>query len=484
MSENPEQEPDHQQNEPRQEGRRGGRGQRARRQGKHHSQPRLEASQNYDYDLETNYHEKVGSFEDMGLSESLLHGIYSYGFQTPSEIQQLAIKPIIEMHPVIGQAQSGTGKTGAFGIGILQRINIQEKTTQAIILSPTRELTLATYDFINSIGNKMKGLSVARFIGGESVSEDQEIAKTLPHIIVASPGRALSLINDGFLRLEHLRICCLDEADELLKQGFQEQIRDIFQYIPEGTQILLFSATFPPAIYEITQNFMPPDQTIKILVKAEKLTLEGIKQYYINVGDTRNKIPTLFEIYEKLTITKAVIFANSVDTVNFLKEQLEKKGHQTSAIHGQLSMDERVRIMNQFKKGATKVLIATDLIARGIDIQQITLVINFELPEKSTETYLHRVGRAGRYGRTGIAINIIDRKEERMLQEIMRTYSAQIDILPVNISEILNQTNAENISFGQTQQFQSIICFCQRSRYIYRICKDEIFRKNFVYDSF
>jgi translation initiation factor 4A len=376
----------------------------------------------------------------MDLNPKLLHGIYSYGFKQPSEIQSLAIHPIITGRHVIAQAQSGTGKTGAFSIGVLNTIRVEEKTTQALLLSPTRELAQQTYQFCMDISEKMTGLSIEIFKGGSSVLEDQERAIKLPHVIIATPGRALDLINSGHLRCENIHIVVLDEADEMLSEGFITQVNEIFRYFSEEIQICLFSATIPHEIFQIMETFMR--DPVKILVKAEKLTLEGIKQFYVNVGQTSKKFETLADLYGSLSIQKAVIFANSQKTVDYLKGEMEALDFTVSAIHAGLTQTERDSIMKQFRLGATRVLIATDLLARGIDVQQITLVINFEIP-RDREKYLHRIGRSGRYGRKGVAINICDYSEMRMKQDLERHYQTKIAELPEDIGQVLIDANEQ-----------------------------------------
>jgi len=388
--------------------------------------------------FEANWDTRIENFDDMGLENNLLHGVYNYGFKRPSEIQSLAIKPIIDGRDVIAQAQSGTGKTGAFSIGVLNCINVQENTTQALLLSPTRELATQTYNFMKEVSQKVPNMTICLFKGGGSVEEDKAQAARRPHVIVATPGRAHDLIESSQLRCENIKICVLDEADEMLSEGFLEQVQNIFQYLQETVQLLLFSATVPPQVFNITEQFMK--DPVKILVKAEKLTLEGIKQYYVNAEKDENKAEVLFDIYSKISINKAVIFVNSRDAVDFLKEQFIKKNYPADAIHSGLSQIDRDNVMRNFRLGVNRVLISTDLLARGIDVQQITLVINFELPNKM-ENYLHRIGRSGRYGRKGVAINILSNKEQRDLQNLERYYHTNIAPLPDDIDTIVKNAN-------------------------------------------
>ncbi|KAH0785173.1 ATP-dependent RNA helicase eIF4A [Histomonas meleagridis] len=385
-----------------------------------------------------NWDQRIDDFEQMGLKQQLLHGIYSYGFKHPSDIQALAIQPVIEKRQVIAQAQSGTGKTGAFSIGILNNIDLDLDETQALVLSPTRELATQTYTFMKVIGFKMDNLTIELFTGGHSESADQAKAIEKPKIAVGTPGRILSLIQTGHLRCEGITMICLDEADEMLSQGFIQQIQEIFQYLQPTIQILLFSATVPPEIFNITEQLMV--DPIKILVKAEQLTLDGIRQFYVNVGREDKKLITLDDLFGLFSIQKAVIFANTKDAVDYIKQQLVNKNHMVSAIHSGLSQAERDNIMQQFRLGATRILVGTDLIARGIDVQQVTLVINFEMPN-NYESYLHRIGRSGRYGRKGIAINICCNREMKMISGLERFYNTKIEQLPANIADMVKEAN-------------------------------------------
>ena len=418
---------------PRSRGRgRGGRG----HGGYHGNQRQLPPQENPNF--EANWTERVDDFDQMNLHQDLLHGIFSYGFKHPSEIQSLAIKPITIGRNVIAQAQSGTGKTGAFSIGILQNIDTTQQTTQALVLAPTRELADQIYTFFKEIGTRMSNLQIVIFKGGVNVQQHQQEAQSLPHIIIATPGRALSLIQDGFLRCENLKMICLDEADAMLGEGFVEQVQEIFSYLNPQIQILLFSATIPLEIFNLMEQFM--QDPVKILVKAEQLTLEGIRQFYVNVNNDEYKFPTLLDIYGQLSIQKAVIFANKKETVDFLQKNFEKEHFEVSAIHGGLEQSEREKIMQQFRLGNSRVLVATDLIGRGIDVQQITLVINYEIPN-SKELYLHRIGRSGRYGRKGVAINICNLSEITNIKELENFYSTQIEELPSDFAQILKEAN-------------------------------------------
>jgi translation initiation factor 4A len=388
--------------------------------------------------FQANWDHRVQEFDHMDLKPELLHGVYSYGFKSPSDIQALAIMPIKEGRSMIAQAQSGTGKTGAFSIGILDGIELGSDSTQALVLAPTRELAEQIYCFFAAIGERMAGLKVMIFRGGGSVAEEMRRAAAHPHIAIATPGRALHLIQSGYLRLEYLKTVCLDEADKLLKDDFVTQVQEIFSYFNEELQILLFSATFSLSVFNLVDRFIR--DPVRILVKTDKLTLEGIRQFYVNTQNRDMKFDTLLDIYGNLSINRAIIFANSKSTVDDLQQRFEASGFTISPIHGGFDQSQRDQTMRDFRLGKTRVLVATDLLSRGIDVQQITLVINFELP-KEQEVYMHRIGRSARYGRKGVAINLIDSSEMSLLSNLQKFYGTQIEELPDNFSEIVQEAN-------------------------------------------
>ena len=395
-----------------------------------------------DPDFVPNWTERVDDFDSMGLQPELLQGVYGYGFKSPSEIQAIAIGAIRDKsnRHVIAQAQSGTGKTGAFSIGVLSKIDTTVKTTQALVLAPTRELATQIYNFFKDIGCRIPNLDVALFIGGQRVTDNQERASSHPHVCVCTPGRALDLINSGHLRVENFKMFVLDEADQMLSENFLDQINEIMEYIPEDVQILLFSATISTQIYHIMNTFM--NDPIKILIKKEQLTLEGIKQFYVNVNETKNKFDCLLDIYGSVSIQKAIIFANSKTTVDYISSQLQEHGFVVAPIHAGLDQATRDHIMRDFRTGAARVLISTDLLARGIDVQQVTLVINFELPKRD-EQYIHRIGRSGRYGRKGVAINICDDFDMETIEALKQHYMTVINELPSDIEKVINEANAD-----------------------------------------
>ncbi|KAL0970028.1 hypothetical protein UPYG_G00236140 [Umbra pygmaea] len=359
--------------------------------------------------IESNWNEIVDSFDEMNLGEKLLRGIYAYGFEKPSAIQQRAILPCIKGYDVIAQAQSGTGKTATFAISILQQIDIDLKGTQALVLAPTRELAQQIQKVILALG---RGPSHSGW----------------------DPGRVFDMLNRKYLASKNIKMFVLDEADEMLSRGFKDQIYEIFQKLPTSTQVVLLSATMPQDVLEVTKKFMR--EPIRILVKKEELTLEGIRQFYINVEKEEWKLDTLCDLYETLTITQAVIFINTRRKVDWLTEKMHARDFTVSALHGDMDQKERDLIMREFRSGSSRVLITTDLLARGIDVQQVSLVINYDLPT-NRENYIHRIGRGGRFGRKGVAINMVTEEDKRTLRDIETFYNTTVEEMPMNVADLI-----------------------------------------------
>jgi len=383
--------------------------------------------------IESNWDETIESFDDMNLKEQLLRGIYSYGFERPSVIQQKGIKPIILSRDTIAQAQSGTGKTATFTIGLLQNIDTTVRQCQALILAPTRELAQQINRVVNQIGDYMK-VRCHSCIGGTVVKEDIRILEQGVHVVVGTPGRVFDMMQRKHLSTNYLKLFILDEADEMLSRGFKEQIQEIFQLLPGSIQCCLFSATMPPDILKLTEDFMR--DPIKILVKKDELTLEGIKQYYIAIEKEEWKFDTLCDLYENLDIAQAIIYSNTRRRVETLSTQLQERDFVVSYMHGDMDQTQRELIMREFRTGSTRVLITTDLLARGIDVQQVSLVINYDMPA-NFENYLHRIGRSGRFGRKGVAINFVTENDAQLLKDLESHYNTQIVEMPSELSEVL-----------------------------------------------
>ncbi len=386
-------------------------------------------------DGEGSWDEVTKTFDAMGLKEKLLRGIYGYGFEKPSAIQSRAIKPMILGRDLIAQAQSGTGKTATFSVGILQRLDINVKGCQALVLAPTRELAQQIQRVVFHLGDFM-GIKTHACVGGTAVRDDIRTLQNGVQIVVGTPGRVYDMIQRRALKLDHVKLFVLDEADEMLSKGFKEQIYDIFKYMSEDVQCCIFSATMPLEVLEVTSKFMR--DPIRILVKKEELTLDGIKQFYIAIEREDWKMDTLADLYSTLTITQAIIYCNTRRKVDWLTEQMRAQDFTVSSIRGGDDMDQRERelIMSEFRSGSSRVLITTDLLARGIDVQQVSLVINYDLPT-NRENYIHRIGRSGRHGRKGVSINFITEGDVAYLRDIEQFYCTEIKEMPNNVADLI-----------------------------------------------
>ncbi|KAJ3255193.1 Eukaryotic initiation factor 4A-III [Boothiomyces macroporosus] len=383
----------------------------------------------------------ISSFDQMGLKEELVRGIYAYNFEKPSAIQQRAIGPITSGRDVIAQAQSGTGKTATFSISVLQTIDTALRETQALILSPTRELATQIQSVVLALGDYMN-VQCHACIGGTSIGDDIRKLDYGQHVVSGTPGRVYDMIRRKNLRTRHIKMLVLDEADEMLSRGFKDQIYDVYRYLPPSTQVVLLSATLPHDVLEMTQKFMT--DPIRVLVKRDELTLEGIKQFFVAVEKEEWKFDTLCDLYDTLTITQAVMFCNTRKKVDWLTAKMRENNFTVAAMHGEMPQKERDAIMQDFRQGTSRVLITTDIWARGIDVQQVSLVINYDLPN-NRENYIHRIGRSGRFGRKGVAINFVKQEDVKILRDIEQYYSTQIDEMPMNdISDEESPKNKQN----------------------------------------
>jgi ATP-dependent RNA helicase len=271
-------------------------------------------------------------------------------------------------------------------------------------------------------------------IGGKSISEDIRRLDYGVHVVSGTPGRVFDMIKRKNLRTRDIKMLVLDEADEMLSKGFKDQIYDVYRYLPPSTQVVLVSATLPHEVLEMTSKFM--NNPIRILVKRDELTLEGIKQFFVAVEKEEWKFETLCDLYDTLTITQAVIFCNTKRKVDWLTEQMGKANFTVGHMHGEMPQNERDQIMKDFRAGNTRVLITTDIWARGIDVQQVSLVINYDLPN-NRELYIHRIGRSGRFGRKGVAINFVKNEDIKILRDIEQFYATQIDEMPMNVADLI-----------------------------------------------
>ncbi|XP_028074214.1 eukaryotic initiation factor 4A-8-like isoform X6 [Camellia sinensis] len=384
-------------------------------------------------DFFTSYDEVYDSFDSMGLQENLLRGIYACGFEKPSAIQQRGIVPFIKGLDVIQQAQSGTGKTATFCSGILQQLDYGLVECQALVLAPTCVLAQQIEKVMRALGEFL-GVKVHACVGGTSVREDKRILLSGVHVVVGTVGRVFDMLKRQSLRPDYIKMFVLDDADELLSCGFKDQIYDIFQLLPSKVQVGLFSVTMPPKALEITRKFM--NKPVRILVKCDELTLEGIKQFYVNVDEEERKFEALCNLCETMAITQSIIFVNKCRKVDWLINKMRSRDHTVFGTHGAMDQNTRDIVMREFCSGSSRVLITTDILARGIDVQQVSLVVNYDLPTQP-DNYLHRIGRSGRFGRKGVAINFLTSDDSRMLADIQRLYNVVVEELPANVADLL-----------------------------------------------
>ncbi len=373
---------------------------------------------------------EIDSWEELNVRQELLRGIYAYGFEVPSPIQRKAILHLINKKDIIAQAQSGTGKTGCFTIGILQQIDLSIQSPQALVLAPTRELAQQTKTVIDAIGKLFKNLRTQLLVGGTSTEEDsRRLLNSPPHVVIGCPGRVHDMLRRKKFKTNDLAMIVLDEADEMLSSGFKEQVYNIFQFLKKDIQVGLFSATMPDSLNTLTDKFMRTP--IRVLVKSEQLTLEGISQHFIALENDDQKYETLKDLYGVLALSQCIIYCNSVKRVQDLYEAMVEDSFPVCHLHSSMTKEERDKSFKEFSSGNTRVLISSNVTARGIDIQQVSTVINFDIP-KCVHTYLHRIGRSGRWGRKGTGINFVTRRDTRHMREIEKHYHTTITELPAN----------------------------------------------------
>ncbi|PRQ60784.1 putative RNA helicase [Rosa chinensis] len=407
--------------------------------------------------------EPIMSFDDMCLKEELLRGIYNHGFEKPSAIQQRAIRPIIERRDVIAQAQSGTGKTSMIALAACQIVDtasreydilfylkffvlvLLEWFTLLFTLLPRVRVT-ARGSGIDTFSNEGIGgpdresdignwkLPKYSCIGGKSLGEDIRRLENGVHVVSGTPGRVYDMLDRKTLHPRQIKLLILDESDEMLSRGFKDQIYNVYRYLSHEVQVCLISATLPNEILEMTKLFMT--DPVRILVKRDELTLQGIKQFFVSVEREDWKFDTLCDLYDTLTITQAVVFCNTKRKVDWLSEKLRSNNFTVSSMHGDMPQKERDAIMKDFKNSESQILITTDVWARGIDVQHVSLVINYDLPN-NRELYIHRIGRSGRFGRKGVAINFVKNDDIRILRDIEQYYSTQIDEMPMNVADLI-----------------------------------------------
>jgi len=375
--------------------------------------------------------DSIKNWDELDISVNLLRGIYAYGFEKPSPIQSLACSHLISGKDILAQAQSGTGKTGAFVIGALSRIDPSINKTQAIILSPTRELALQTADVASDLSSMM-GINIKTLIGGTNVNIN-ELKNSPPHIVVGTPGRVTEMLNKRIIFVVNIKIIIFDEADELFSYGFKDQVLDIINKLNPSVQIALFSATIPPHVLTTSSILKDP---VKIILEPEKLVLDGISQYYVTVNDDKQKFLVLKDLFGRFDVCQTIIYCNSVERVSELADAMKTEGYPVCCIHSNMDKQLRNNTFSEFKSGKFRVLISSNITARGIDIQQVSIVINFDLP-KDPDIYLHRIGRSGRWGRKGVGINFITKYDVQYVKLIESHYNKEMEELPLHFEDNL-----------------------------------------------
>jgi ATP-dependent RNA helicase DDX6/DHH1 len=368
---------------------------------------------------------KGNDFEDFFLKRELLMGIFEKGFEKPSPIQEEAIPIALAGRNVLARAKNGTGKTGAYVIPTLEKIDATLPHIQGLILVPTRELAMQTSAVVKEISKHIEGLNTMVSTGGTNLREDILRLSQDVHILVGTPGRILDLSEKRIAVLDNCSIITLDEADKLLSDDFQPVIERIIDLCSAQRQILLFSATFPVTVKQFTDANIPDPYVINLM---DELTLKGVTQYYAFLEE-RQKVHCLNTLFKKLEINQSIIFCSSMDRVELLAKKITQLGYSCFYIHAKMRQDHRNRVFHEFRNGATRHLVCTDLFTRGIDIQSVNVVINFDFPRNS-ETYLHRIGRSGRFGHLGLAINLLTFNDRHGLYDIEKELGTEIAPIP------------------------------------------------------
>ena len=379
----------------------------------------------------------VDSFDDMGLSEPLLRGVYAYGYEKPSPIQQAAIVPQIRGagRDLMGQAQSGTGKTGAFVIGSLGRVDVDMRAVQVLVLCHTRELADQTAKVFRGLGLYMK-IKVVVAVGGDPRHLNVRDIQGGAHVVVGTPGRVYDLASKNVFDFSRLKSFILDEADEMLRDRFAEQVGEIFKLgVPPSCRVSFFSATLPDEVRELAGTIL--QNPVHVTLKTAEVKLDGIKQYYVVLEDESWKLDAFRDIFESLPIESSIVFCNTKERAERLHRTLTENGFPVSVIYGEMEQADRKARMDEFRRGTTRVLIATNLLARGIDVQQVSVVFNFDMPPfEDKENYIHRIGRCGRFGRKGVAISLLTPSEKDVMDQIAHHYEFAPVVLPEEVKTI------------------------------------------------
>ena len=385
-------------------------------------------------------HESSVNFKSFGLSEALIKVLDEVGYETPSAIQEQCIPHLLNGHDVIGQAQTGTGKTAAFSLPLIDRIDINTNQVQLLVLAPTRELAIQVSEAIQTYARHLKGLHVLPIYGGQSYDIQLRPLKRGVHVVVGTPGRVMDHIKKGTLKLNSLKALVLDEADEMLRMGFIDDVKWVMEKLPKERQIALFSATMPDVIRRVAEKFLNDPKIVKI--KTKTATAQTISQSYWLVSGV-NKLDALTRILEVESFDALLIFVRTKTATVDLAEKLSARGFSAEAINGDIVQNQRERTIQQLKKGKIDILIATDVAARGLDVERISHVVNYDIPQ-DPESYVHRIGRTGRAGREGKAILFVAPRERRMLQTIERITRQPITPMQLPSAKIINEQRVTN----------------------------------------
>lgn len=378
---------------------------------------------------------KNDNFESLGLSENILKGVYSYGFINPSDIQQKGIGVITSKKDCILQSQSGTGKTATYLLGTLHNLDEQTKGIQTVIITPTRELAEQVYDVAKKL-SKYTNLKIVLCVGGTNIGTFKKEA-VQSHLLIGTIGRIYHMMEEKVFSLDKLKQLTLDEADSLLEKKYSNKVYDLIKQTPQKCQKCFLSATVNRNLREISKSVL--DNPELVLLKKEDIQVKAIKNFYLDTVEEEYKFDTLLDLYQIISTSHTMIFCNSINKIEFVKNKLEEEGFPTTTIHGGLEQEERSKIVDEFREGKTRILLTTDLLARGIDIPEVKLVINYDLP-KNHETFIHRIGRSGRFGKKGVSITFIkmeDFKDKKNFESLITHYDLQMEEVPENISSYL-----------------------------------------------
>ena len=401
------------------------------------------------------------SFESLGLSREILKSVEDMGFEEPSPIQTLAIPPILQGMDVVGQAHTGTGKTAAFGIPILERIDVRSREPQAIVLCPTRELAIQVAEEIGKLAMRKKGVSALPIYGGQPIDRQFRALNKGAQIIVGTPGRIMDHMERGTLRFDHVIMSVLDEADEMLDMGFRDDIETILEQMPENCQKVFFSATMPPSIMEMAKRFLNKPEILKIAQK--NLTVPTIEQVYYEVRP-HQKMDALCRLLDSQGFHKALVFCSTKRSVDEVTAHLQMRGYMADGLHGNLAQGQRDRVMGRFRTGGIEILVATDVAARGIDVDDVDAVINCDIPN-DVENYVHRIGRTGRAGRAGRAFTFVTAREHYKLRDIIRNTKARIvqsnlptvkDVVNIRTNRLLSEVRSV-MEAGSLERYTALV---------------------------